>query len=257
MVLTKLEIGSKGIVQGSVPDAQRPTTYDATVGTIIREGVELTKQTYTLPPRGIVWVISAETFELPEDVTGLATLRTTWTHDGVLALNVGVVDPGWNGPLAAALVNFGNESFPIRKGEPFFRILFHGHGVSGAQINRKDIAEYKSMILNKSKKFSSTFLNMDSLVTEVTGRVMKFPFWGMALTVLALLVSVMAITYPIGYSVWTDNKLSSAKVDLLQAQIEKKEAEGAVERRRLNALEAELACLKSKSANPKARLRCQ
>ena len=37
----------------------------------------------------MVWVLSKEEFALPKDVTGLATLRTTFTKQGILALNVG------------------------------------------------------------------------------------------------------------------------------------------------------------------------
>src|SRR5450830_549060 len=105
MLLRKDEIIAKNIVAAANSKSQRETTYDATVGEIIFCGRKIEEDEFTLPSRGVVWVISKEVFTLPSNITGLATLRTTWTHDGVLALNVGVIDPGWNGPVATALVN--------------------------------------------------------------------------------------------------------------------------------------------------------
>ena len=142
MVLTGDDIKELGIVSGSSAVGCRDTTYDATVGVIISEGSVFDGNTFVLPPRGIVWVVSAETFAIPEDVTGLATLKTQWTHAGVLALNVGVVDPGWNGPLSTALVNFSNSNFSITKGSPFFRLIFYPHEATGAEVNTFEMDAY-------------------------------------------------------------------------------------------------------------------
>lgn len=245
MVLTEAEIVSKGIVRNAAPQGLRATTYDATVGTIYRGGEAISASQFKLPPRGIVWVVSAETFVLPDTVTGLATLRTTWTHDGVLALNVGIIDPGWDGPLAAALVNFGSKTFVIKKGEPFFRILFHEHGATGQMPVVKDPTTYGAAIMDKSKMFSRTFLDMDALVTEVSDRVLKLPQWAIALTILGLLLALLGIAAPIGYSVWTDARISSAKLDLLQKQVDDLKS-GAATEMRLRDAERELSDLKKR-----------
>lgn len=89
MVLTATELAGKGIVHNGVGVGERPTTYDATVGSIIRCGVEISENRFVLKPRHIIWVVSAETFDMGDSTTGLATLKTQWTHQGVLALNVG------------------------------------------------------------------------------------------------------------------------------------------------------------------------
>lgn len=166
MLLTSDEIKTKAIVGGAVEAGERGTTYDATVGSIIKNGDEQGEK-YTLKPREIVWVVSAENFHLPLDVTGLATLRTTWTHEGILALNVGVVDPGWNGPLSAALVNFSSKEFTINKGAGFLRMLFHAHKPSSSKPVTVTPATYKAQTLSRSRLFSDSFLSMDQLVSEV------------------------------------------------------------------------------------------
>jgi deoxycytidine triphosphate deaminase len=53
-----------------------------------------------LEPREMVWILSKEEFALPKDVTGFATLRTTFTKQGILALNVGIIDPFLTGRSA-------------------------------------------------------------------------------------------------------------------------------------------------------------
>ncbi|RPF70968.1 dCTP deaminase domain-containing protein [Aurantiacibacter spongiae] len=224
MVLSGQEIKAKGIVKGDVSKGWRPSTYDATVGCIIKEGVEIEGGTYRLPPRGIVWVVSAETFSLPDDVTGLATLMTRWTHEGVLALNVGIVDPGWRGPLSAALVNFGNSDFPIKTGEPFFRLLFHPHVASGSNAVEKESDQYKKETLVRSRLFSSTFLNMESLASEVSDKVLQMPRWALRLTIWGLILAMLAIFAPIAYGVWTDFAGSRAELEQLEKRIADLEA---------------------------------
>ena len=98
MILTKAQIGAEDIVKSTTKRGQRNTTYDATIGKIITKNGEWKKDSYNLPPRGIAWLISEETFSIPKNRTGLATLRTTWTHKGILTLTLGIIDPGWNGP---------------------------------------------------------------------------------------------------------------------------------------------------------------
>ena len=257
-MLTAAEIASKAIVRNAVPKGQRATTYDATVGTIIYRGKTITKSKFKLPPRGIVWVVSSETFVLPDDVTGLATLKTTWTHEGVLALNVGVVDPGWDGPLAATLVNFGTKSFVIKKGEPFFRILFHPHAHSNAVPVVKGVVEYEATISDKSRNFSQTFLDMDSLADDISNKILKLPKWAIIFTILALVLSILAITLPIGFSVWTDYKLSSAKMDMLQKQLDDIKANPAEAQRiadlekRVNSLNAQKTVYLRRQYSPRA-----
>lgn len=204
-MLTLSEIAAKNIVIGEMPKGKRrPTTYDATVGCIIHKGAIWQENTYVLPPRGIVWVVSEELFQVPATATGLATLRTTWTHDGVLALNVGVVDPGWDGPLSAAIVNFGSNNFPITRGEQFLRLMFHEHQPVDVNWVTRSKSDYIQETLMHSRNFSHTFLNMDSLVKEVADEIFSAPRWALWIGLIAIVVSVLAIFAPVAFSVWTD-----------------------------------------------------
>jgi deoxycytidine triphosphate deaminase len=214
-----------GIVQNRAPEGMRSTTYDATVGEIIHEGITYEGAAYTLPPRGMVWVVSEERFSLPTNITGLATLRTSWTHNGILALNVGIVDPGWNGQLAAALVNFSKCKFEVRKGNGFLRVLFIKHNSTNAKKEEKTEKNYLGEIRDKSGRIPSAFLDMKSLTDEVLGTLSgsslianRLARYGVIAGFVALLLALYAILLPIVYGITSD--FLSKKSDIQRAQEE-------------------------------------
>ena len=222
MVLTAAELTRKAIVHGGVPDGVRPTTYDATVGSIIRGGREIKGASFILKPREIIWLVSNESFDLGDSTTGLATLKTQWTHQGVLALNVGIVDPGWNGPLAAAVVNFSSSDFEIEIGKPFLRLLFHDHAtipandLSPHSVSRPD---YVRRVIGYSKSFSTTFLDMNGLSKTVADEVLAMPRWGLILSLVAVVVGLLAISIPVGVGIWTDGSNDKAKIATLETKV--------------------------------------
>lgn len=222
-MLTGEEIAARGIVEGLNPEGKRPTTYDATVGHIVRCGKEIQGDEFDLPSRGIAWIISEETFNVPCDATGLATLRTTWTHDGVLALNVGVVDPGWHGPLAAAVVNFSNSDFTIKKGDRFLRLMFQGHSLVESHLSSKSAKEYMEFIKKQSKLYSNTFLNMESLVPEITQEIFALPKIVVKLTQVGVLIGALAILVPVAYSVYTDTSVARVKIESIEDRLERQQ----------------------------------
>lgn len=223
-MLTKNEIQNAGIVHHGVALGERSTTYDATVGTIIYEGKIFPGTSFTLEPRGVVWVISKEEVETKDNHTALATLKTAWAHQGVFALNVGVIDPGWHGPIATALVNLSNESFELEKGMPFLRLVFIRHTATGAATTRKDMATYTEDIRKKSKGFSKSFLNMHTLLKEIESEIFKLPKWAFYGIWAALIVAVASIFAPIAYTVYSSSQDQQAKVIQLLQRVDDLEA---------------------------------
>jgi deoxycytidine triphosphate deaminase len=218
-MLIKSEIKSQSLVVGAQSTGERDSTYDATVGEIVERGKIISEPTFTLQPRHIVWIVSKESFRLPDSVTGLATLRTTWTHSGVLALNIGVVDPGWQGPLAAAIVNFSNEDFHITKGDTFLRLLFLEHKGTSAPSKMRTAPDYLRDIVDRSKHFSTTFLNMGALVDEVAKEIFTLPKLVVGLTILGTLLTFLSIFVPIAWTVWGGYVNSNAQVAGLTADV--------------------------------------
>lgn len=235
MILTGNCILERGLVGNIVPDSVRSSTYDATVGRIISNGKVYNTEAFLLEPRGIVWVVSAETFNMPKDITGMSTLRTTWTHRGVLALNVGVIDPGYDGPLAAAIVNFGDRPFPIRKGDSFFRVMFIEHEDAIIKEKRISYDAYSVDILDKSIASGDSFLRISNLSSDVISYMNNSTFLSNKISrtayyiaVFGLLATILSIFVPIAISFYND--LPSMKVDVqalksLPEKVEKLENE--------------------------------
>jgi deoxycytidine triphosphate deaminase len=223
MILISKEISDLKIVDNPIKESQRETTYDATVGEIIHEGKTFARDAYVLPSRGMVWVVSRERFALPPHVTGLATLRTTWTHSGILALNVGIIDPGWHGPLATALVNFSSTNFEIKKGEAFLRVLFISHSETQAKEKNISTNEYLRQMRDRSARIPNTFLNISSLAEEVKAKIFDssafgswIARWGVWLAAIAIGLTLI----PIAYGVSTEWMGRRVDLEILKASVD-------------------------------------
>jgi dUTPase len=163
MMLSGQDIRAAGVILGAMPTGYRASSYDVRVGQIITNNGEV-HASFCIPPQGIVQVISVERIKLPHDLSGLATVKTSLCNDGLLALNIGIVDPGYSGRISSFLVNFANVSRVLTQGESFLRLQFvhlpNGLPQAGA-IN--DI-EYIASRRQAATRFGETFLNLSEAV---------------------------------------------------------------------------------------------
>jgi len=203
-----------------VTDGFRSTTYDSEVGEIITKSGRCEKQTYVLRPRGIVWLVSSTRFVMPNDVTGMTTLRTTWTRKGILTLTVGIVDPGYNGPLTTAVINFGKSDFCIRKGEPFFRTAFFKHDGSDVVPRVESEAGYLASVEADSTHFSESFLTIDSLAQELVPKIWGIPRWGLWLGVIAFGLALFGLVLPPVTNMGAEILEKNTKIEMLEKRIE-------------------------------------
>jgi hypothetical protein len=222
MLLNGTQINQANIVSGGIGKSFRGSTYDATVGQIIAKGETITSNSFSLPPRGLVWVVSKERFNLPLNITGLATLKTAWTRNGVLALTVGVVDPGWDGPLAIAVVNFSKNTFTIKKGDPFFRLLFMQHQLGTGNVKSQTTEEYIDEIQRHSNAtFSETFLTLDTLTSEIAEKILGFPRVAFQIGAITILIAFLAITVPVALSALPPVIKSEGRIERVEQQLTK------------------------------------
>lgn len=162
-------------------------TYDLTVGEIIPIGSqsvmarrEKPPKSYFMAPREMLFVMSKEEFHLPKTVTGVATLRTTFTKKGLVALNVGVVDAGFSGPISTSLINFSDRPVEISLNEKFFRVLFFEHGDISEYGPSRDESIHKSEYIQELEQkaygdFSRTYLDVPMNDSDYFART----FWRM------------------------------------------------------------------------------
>lgn len=224
MILNSEQIAAAGIVVDASEKSRRSTTYDASIGEFILDGQCLEGTIYKLPPRGIIWVVSKETFKFDRTHTGLATLKTSLTHKGILALNVGVIDPEFEGPLATALVNFSRTVVRLERGSPFFRVLVVEH--DAALINKPVKEEryaYIDRVVRGSTGFSNSFLDTNSLGDEVAARIFGVPKLTVMIGVVSLFLALIALVASICFAVIGDISDAAVLGKELEARVEKLE----------------------------------
>src|ERR1044071_117888 len=149
-VLSGDEIEKAGIIKGAFTDGFRGADYDLHIQEIIRPDGKVC-ESYTLPPQGIVEVVSRERICLPPDIVGYALVKTGLCNEAILALSIGIVDPGYEGKLSSALINFGRHDKLLASGEVFLRLTFHRIQVPN-KIPKPNVQDDVTYLLDKRKK---------------------------------------------------------------------------------------------------------
>lgn len=193
------------------------STYDLRVGAIVapkpisavakfflrgqqREITNAPGTRIEIPPQGMVWLVSAETLNLPNYVTGHVDLVNGLSRKGLLALNTGVIDPNYSGPISTAVINFSLQSRDICIGERFFRVSFLAHDPVLKNKTSSEPEDYLKNLLAISREFPATFLDLEGLNQEmdrvVTDRINSavprfFPMFAFIIAACALLASVV------------------------------------------------------------------
>jgi deoxycytidine triphosphate deaminase len=222
-LLSGEEIKSNGLVTNSDDKLFRASTYDLSVGDIIPAGADAHAESrYLLPPGGMVRVVSRESLKLPETITGHVLLKNELCTRGVLAINIGVVDPGFEGPISSTLINFGRETCVVEKSTPFLRVSFHRCPESPkAKASAKyDRDTYLKRVKQEVLAYSSpTFLNMEAMTTKAAEKAFISFKEGLVVwaTLVAVLLALLAIFAPLGAS-YVDKYVASREQRELQIE---------------------------------------
>ena len=91
---------------------------------LLAENPEKDPPTLTVRPGQMIFVVTREDVLMPADVCGTVYSRNSLALKGILALNAGHVDPGYEGPIAIRLINLRATPWTLTLGEPIFTITF-------------------------------------------------------------------------------------------------------------------------------------
>ncbi|POF34135.1 dCTP deaminase domain-containing protein [Roseibium marinum] len=170
MLLTDTEIKAAGVITYQNSESFGSTSYNLLPDAIIDSEGEVYKgDGYTIKPQEIVWVTSKEIVSLPHDITAHATIKTSLCNKGLLALNIGIIDPGWNGPLATAIINFSKSNYYLSPTKSFLRLSFYRHSNSEIfkPITKKRYEYQEDKRKDAIEIFGSTFLDVKSIAKDV------------------------------------------------------------------------------------------
>lgn len=198
-MLSRAELLRREIISGFDETCARAATYDVRIDCIIDSKGDIHYDHYILKPQEVAWVVSRELISLPDDVTATAHIKTSLCNDGLLALNTGIVDSLWSGPLSTPILNFGKISHVLRSGDEFLRLMFQEHPAWEQQsptgaTRIKYIAEKQDKAV---RFFGDKFLDASAILKEAINNNM-FKYAGSIGIATGLFVAIVAGVLTIG-----------------------------------------------------------
>lgn len=184
MLIVGEDILKQNLLSGADRSHIKNSSYYLTIGAIIPVGEEARNFDFDKPPkmlvikpRQVAWVVSKELFSIKSHaITALVTLRSTFTKKGLLALDVGMVDADFEGPIGSIVINFSKNDVPLTTGEEFFRVAFMRHPEVAAEFrSKRDQLTFTQYIQQRHNEivvgFPATFLNTEALAEEMTDEI--------------------------------------------------------------------------------------
>jgi len=173
--LTGRESINRKLIGGSCALEPRSASYDLRIGKIIIDGVVHTSDVQ-IEPQQMFIIVSRETVSVPAGSVGYAMPKTGLCNKGILALNTGIIDPGYNGPLSTTAINFDKSPYLLGPGDAFLRVVFHtlhGEGSSTAVDKFDETGEsYMRERRQDSIRFPRTFLDVPGQLEKLSGRIL-------------------------------------------------------------------------------------
>ena len=123
MILNYEEIKKRKLISDFSDENFENASYDLSIDQIITvNGKKINR--IKIQPNGMAVVTSKETVKIPNNIIGHAFVKTRLSQKGIMANNIGIIDPGYDGPLSSVLVNFGKKAYELKKDDIFLRITF-------------------------------------------------------------------------------------------------------------------------------------
>jgi dUTPase len=257
-MLTGEKIAELELLSNTNADNFRGASYDVRAGKIIKPGGKVVSQ-FLIPPQGIVEVISKETVKLPNNICGFAAVKTDLSTQGLLALNIGIIDPLYEGPIASFLLNFSKADIFLDEDDVFLRTYFVE--LPSATTKAKEVIvspeQYVKDKRKRSARFGTTFLNIDKIVSDIAKdyawRALVFVgVLALVVTFSSYLASTLSVRILPG---WVDPAAS------IRADVKKSQGDAAAARAETVELQQEIAKLRacvqqSRTSQAQARVRC-
>ena len=219
MPIVAEQMTAKGLIENGIQSGFRAASYDLHVGAILEAPKEDKRSSgsaaedirvstgFSLRPQGMVRVISRERVKLPENIVGYALTKNGLSNQGILAINIGIIDPGYEGPISSTLINFGNRTYQITPETSFLRLTFH-------EINEtsqvRPVSHTHSTYLEKTKldvlgSSGPKFLNLSEVAQEAGQEAFgKFKNWlFLSLPLAALALALITLFIPWWAQIWT------------------------------------------------------
>jgi deoxycytidine triphosphate deaminase len=219
MPLSRSEIIAANIIDKNLPTGFNAASYDVHAGYLVKAPVNISELpeflngTHEIPinglvlePQGMVRVISSEYLRMPDNVIGYALTKNGLSNVCVLAINLGIIDPGYTGPISSTLINFGKEPFVIKRDTKFLRLTFHTCAKE-RDMRVFDVLTHEKYVERTVEEVrrnsSDTFLDLAKTAKQAGEQAFgSYRNWAIAAaTILAAVLAIIAIFAPMGAAV--------------------------------------------------------
>lgn len=196
-------------------DYNKESSVDITIGEILsknKSGKIVPGVGATIRPQESLVIISSETIHVPTDYVAYVFLKNTLSQKGLLALNTGIIDAGYVGPIATVIINFSNIDAVIPSGKnkdekEFFRVVFHKiDSITTSSFTPQtqpiknftgqNYIDYKANKINALENLPKTFLEPKYLEKKIHDAIYK-KISGFSLAKLGSTIALLGLLFTI------------------------------------------------------------
>jgi deoxycytidine triphosphate deaminase len=149
----------------------QPSSYDLRIGTIYKDGRIYSKSHpdkncyfISVKPSEIITLLTLEEINIPQNCCGTVFALNRFSSTGLLILNPGHVDPGFEGPISICAINLSKEPIKLSLEDDIFTLIIdkldegvpkESYYINKKFSSRKELEEkqYKTRFENLSKSF--------------------------------------------------------------------------------------------------------
>lgn len=168
----KERIQKKELIPNGNADNATHCSYEFKAAFMLRggshESKKVTSEGVVINPAELVWIKANEDIAMPPDMVGLWIQTQTLSRQGLLLLNITLIEPGYEGPLSAVFVNFGNKKVVIDSRTKIAKVIFLPlDNATTKPIGKWDSNKYDKWLKDMAVNAPETFLQLQSFLPDI------------------------------------------------------------------------------------------
>jgi deoxycytidine triphosphate deaminase len=171
-------ISSRNMILGAVDERIAACSYEFRPGIVVSTGRDVeercvlnwTGQTgptdiHSVKPGELVWVRTLEKVVMPDDICAFWWQTNRLSRQGLMLVNMSMIEPGYQGPLACLFVNFGNRPVTIDPDSVVAKLAFNrlGEATQKPLQFHPDDTSYDRSIVRAAMGTPVTFLDVGNI----------------------------------------------------------------------------------------------
>jgi len=168
----KEKIANNELVPNGNADNAMHCSYEFTAKLMLRgdskKAEKITEPGIPIEPAQLVWIRAREEISMPAKMVGLWIQTQTLARQGLLLLNISLIEPGYKGLLSAVFVNFGNKRVIISPDTKIAKVMFLPLDREAAMLVRKwNYSNYDTKLMDMAANAPETFLQLRSFLPNI------------------------------------------------------------------------------------------